>query len=459
MSNTSGPGQSQPFQSLISLFGDPEMAAIFSEHTSVEAWLHVERALAHAQASVGLIPVSAAAAIEAAALSSRVDLRALRRATRHVGYPILPLIEQIAKNGPAEAADYLHWGATTQDIMDTALVLQVTRGLDRCGMLLANLGDDLAAVARAHESTVLAARTHALQAVPTTFGAKVAVWLSELGRHLVRLRTARDRVALVQLHGAGGTSAAMGHASRDVRHRLARSLGLGATDVPWHTARDGLAEVGFVLAAMSATCGKIAREVIELSRTEIGEIAESKAHFRGASSTMPQKANPILSEAVVGMSALAAQQVPSLLRAMEASHERAAGEWQIEWDAVPVSFALAAGCLATTDEIIRGLRVFPARMLLNLRADGGALMAEAVMMRLAPVLGRHQAHAVVYRACTVSRERETTLGESLRATMTQEQLHLLEPLERLLDPAEYLGEARSIVEAADGEWATVRAHA
>lgn len=448
----------QPHQALVSLFGDREMAAIFSERASVEVWLEVERALADAQAFAGVIPAPAAAAIEVAARPDRIDIRTLRRAARNVGYPILPLVDEIAKDAPADVVAYLHWGATTQDIMDTGLVLQVIQGLDRCRTLLVVLGDELAAIAVAHESTVLAARTHAQQATPTTFGAKVAVWVSELGRHLFRLASARDRVAIVQLFGAGGTSAATGRASCEVRHRLAEVLGLAASDIPWHTARDGIAEVGFVLAAMAATCGKIAREIIELSRTEIGEVSESKGHLRGASSTMPQKANPVLSETVVAMSAMAAQYLPSLLRAMEAGHERAAGEWQIEWDVVPALFALAAGSLATTGEIISGLRVYPVRMLANLRADGGTLMAEAAMMRLAHLVGRSEAHSVVYRACITARATEITLEEALRATLSESELRFLEPIESLLDPAEYLGEARSIVAVATREWTTVRGH-
>jgi 3-carboxy-cis,cis-muconate cycloisomerase len=438
------------------MFGDATMAAIFSERASIEAWLQVERALAGAQGRIGVIPTSAATAIESAARVDRINIVALRRAARNVGYPILPLLDQIAKGAPEDVAGFLHWGATTQDIMDTGLALQMTRGINRCGALLIALGDDLAAVLAAHESTLVAARTHGQHAVPTTFGAKVAVWLSELGRHVRRIRVAREQAAVVQLFGAGGTSAATGEAGRDVRHEVARVLGLAARDVPWHTARDGLAEVGFVLAAIAATCGKIAREVIELSRTEIGEVSESKGHFRGASSTMPQKANPILSEAVVGMCALAQQHVPALLRAMEAGHERAAGEWQIEWDAVPMLFALGAGCLVTTDEIIQGLHVYPARMLANLRADGGALMAEAAMMRLAPALGRRAAHSVVYRTCVVARDQGVTLEEALRTTLTASQLRLLEPLEQLLDPATYLGEALSIARAATSEWASAK---
>jgi 3-carboxy-cis,cis-muconate cycloisomerase len=298
----------------------------------------------------------------------------------------------------------------------------------------------------------MAARTHAQPAVPTTFGAKAAVWLAELARHRDRLVAARDRACRISLFGAGGTAAALGPQSVEIRRRVAAELGLGDADVPWHTARDGQAEIGFVMAVVAATCGKIAREVINLSRPEIGELREAGGHHRGASSTMPQKANPIASEVVVGMSSLAAQQVPALVMAMTAGHERAAGEWQIEWDALPLVAALAAGSLANTAEILDGLAVFPDAMRANLLTDGGMIMAEAVMFRLAPRLGRSAAHDLVYDACTVARERRMDLREALRATLEPGQLVLVEPLDEAVDPARYLGEVDSIVNAALAIW-------
>ena len=198
-----------------------------------------------------------------------------------------------------------------------------------------------------------------------------------------RLDAVRARAVVVQLFGAAGTAAALGPDSRAVRHGVAKRLGLGVVDVPWHTARDAVAELGFVLAAAAATCGKLAREVVELSRPEIGEVREEGGHLRGASSTMPQKANPIGSEAVVGLSILAAQHAGALLASMQGTHERAAGEWQAEWDALPLVSAAAAGALAGARRVVAGLSVFPERMRANLDADGGTIMAEAAMMALA----------------------------------------------------------------------------
>ena len=448
----------QPYLPLLATFGDSAMATVFGEEGAIAAWLEVERALAAAEAELGVISADAAAAIARAARADAIDREALREAARTVGYPILPLLEQLREatgdGMPDEVAAAIHWGATTQDIMDTALVLQIRAALERIEELSVGLGDHLAALARDHRSTVMAGRTHAQQAVPTTFGAKIAVWLAELGRHLDRLDSLRARVLVVSLFGAAGTGAALGPASRGVRHALARQLGLRAVDVPWHTARDGIAEFGFVLGSIAATCGKIGREVIELSRPEIAEVREAAGHHRGASSTMPHKANPISSEVVVGMSILAAHQASSLLSAMAAGHERSAGEWQVEWDAVPGLAALAAGCLLNALEIAAGLTVFPERMRANLLVDGGMLMSEGVMMKLAVHVGRSRAHDIVYGACLEAGRSGRALLDVLPERLDPALLAALPPLGQLTSPDSYLGEAEQTVDTALDLWRT-----
>src|SRR6266542_1219840 len=350
------------FSPLVDVFGDQEVIRLFSEESLVAAWLEFERALADAQAELGVIPPDAAREIAAAAVPEHVDLPALREQTLVVGYPILPLLDQIVQRSPT-AGRYLHRGATTQDVMDTGLALVGGRALDRIERVVRTLGDGLATLAQEHRRTVMPGRTHAQPAVPIAFGGKAAVWLSELVRHVERLRSARAGLAVVQLHGAAGTAAALGPRSRDVR---------------WHTARDGVAEAGVALATLAGLCGRLAREVVELSRPEIGELREEGGHHRGASSTMPQKANPIGSEAVIGMSLLAAHHAGALLAALQGTHERSAGEWQVEWDAAPAVFAAAAGAVSGTARIVEGLRIFPERMRANLELDGGTIMAEEI---------------------------------------------------------------------------------
>ncbi len=341
--------------------------------------------------------------------------------------------------------------------MDTGLALVGGRAFDRVDALVRAVGDEISARADAHRATVMPGRTHAQPAVPITFGGKLAVWLAELTRHLERLRAARARLAVVQLFGAAGTAAALGDESRAIRHGVAERLGLGVVDVPWHAARDSVAEAGLVVAATAGTCGKLAKEVIELSRPELGEVREAGGHLRGASSTMPQKANPIESEAVVGLSILAAQQSGALLAALQGTHERSAGEWQAEWDALPLAFAAAAGALGGTLRLLQGLQVFPERMRANLDVEGGLLMAEAAMMALAPVVGRAGAHASVTEASSLARVEGITLREALGRSLDRETAAALPPLDVILDPAAYLGETDSIVTAAIEDWRAIRA--
>jgi 3-carboxy-cis,cis-muconate cycloisomerase len=441
-----------PHLPLLATFGDEEMAAIWSADAMVEAWCAVEVALAEAQAQLGDIPAEDAEAIRRWADPARVDQELLAEGMRTVGYPILPLLGQLRAAAPPGVGASLHWGATTQDVMDTALALTLAKGLDRLLGLVAALGDALAGVTEAHRETAMAARTHDQLAVPTTLGAKLAIFLAELARHRRRLGDCREAVALVSLFGAGGTAAALGPHSSEVRHGLARRLGLAPADVPWHVARDALAEAAFVAAAVAATCGRLAREVIALSRSEVDEVREAGGHHRGASSTMPQKTNPIASETAVGFSMLAAAQVPVLLAAMQPRHERAAGEWQAEWDSLPLVFAATAGALGNALEIASGLRIDQDSMATNLELQGGMIMAEAVMMALAPLVGRDAAHDRVYEACTMARERSVPLAEVLADRLEADILRRLPPIAELLDPATYLGEATRIADHGLAAW-------
>lgn len=445
---------STPYLPLLALYSDEEIVRLFDIEAHVAAWLEVERALAWAQVDVGLVPTAAAAAIDAAAQVERVDLRLLQERTRVVGYPILPLLEQIVEGAPPDVGRYIHWGATTQDIMDTGDVIRLGRATELFRSRVHALGDELAHLARAHVLTPIAGRTHGQQAVPTTLGAKLAVWLDELTRHAARLESVRSRFMAVQLFGAGGTGAALGPASAPVRRALADRLGLAYRTVPTHTARDDLAELGFVLAAVTATCGKIAREVASLARTEIAEVHETSGPLRGASSTMPQKSNPIDSEGVIGLALLATQQVPVLLQSMQAVHERATGEWQAEWDVIPLLFAASGAAVTTTAGIAAELDVSVERMRENLDADHGLIMAEAVMMAIAPSTGRHRAHEIVYAASVAARKRSVPFAITLREHLDADLLETLD-LERTLDPTNYIGEAADITEAALKAWESV----
>jgi 3-carboxy-cis,cis-muconate cycloisomerase len=437
----------EPFLMLSRLFGDDVMAALFGEDRMISGWLEAEAALALAQADVGVLSPSVGETIAAAATLRNVDREQLWRQARNVGYPILPLVRMIAAVLPPEAAGRVHYGATTQDIMDTGLALQLRDAVRRLVALLEQFGGAVAILVDRHRHTLLAARTHGQQAVPTTFGAKLAVLLAELHRHRQRLGEVAPRVALVSLYGAGGTSAALGEQAPAVRRAMARRLGLGSTDVAWHVARDSQAEFGYACSGLAATCARFAREIVDLARTEIGEVAEAGGHHRGASSTMPQKANPIGSEAVIGMSATATALSAALGRAMEAGHERAAGEWQIEWEVLPQLALLAAGCVRQAGVTAGGLRVFPAAMRRNLDGEGYVL-AEAYMMRLADVLGRERAHDLVYAAVREARDLGEPLETVLKRNATDSERSMVVPI----PPEAYVGMPDLACDAALREW-------
>jgi 3-carboxy-cis,cis-muconate cycloisomerase len=439
-------GSAPPFDLLTRLFGDPEMAELLSERATIQRWLDAERALAEAQAQLGVLTEAQAQQIAASADADSIDADALWRDARNVGYPILPLVRQLNAAVPREAAGRVHFGATTQDIMDTALALALRDALDRLQALVERFGSALAGHAAEHRDTVMAGRTHGQQAVPTTLGAKLAIFLSELARHRERLSEARPRIARVSLHGAAGTSAALGPRAGEIRALMAARLGLGAEPVPWHVARDGVAEFSTTLCGMLAsTCARFAREVIDLARTEIGELDEGGGHHRGASSTMPQKANPVRSEAVVGMAAVAQALSAAALRAMEAGHERSAGEWQIEWFTVPALAGLTAGCLRVSAEVAEGLRVHGPAMARNMKLDGGLIMAEAHMIRLAATLGRESAHDLVYAAAQQARSTGRPLADVLAEAA---------PGAPGIEPHDYLGEAAAVCDAALSQWAS-----
>lgn len=439
------------FSLLTQLAGDPEQLDIFSERSSVEGWLAAERALALAQAEHDVLTDSEAAAIAGGARYEHIDLDSLWEVARLVGYPIHGLVQQIGRSLDPAAAGRVHFGATTQDIMDTGLILQLVRSAEALDRDLGALGDALAEQVARQAHTPMAARTHAQQAVPTTFGATLATLLAHLARHRQRLNEAMPRLGVVSLFGAGGTAAALGPRSREVRASFARILDLQDPEISWHAERDRLAEFGWLCVSLTATCARLGRNVVDLSRTEIAEVFEPYASHRGASSTMPQKVNPISSEILIGLSGAAGALTSALLRIQEASHERAAGEWQIEWQVIPQLAVLAGSALKEAATLVTGLRVDAERMRRNLDDDGGLVMAEAQMMHLASSIGHEVAHDLVYEAATRARRSETSLTSGLQQVATERgQLQLLP--DPLITPEHYLGEASTATGVAIAQW-------
>lgn len=429
------------------MFGTEEMRAVFEDRAYLTAIVQAEVALAHAEAEVGIIPREAADRIVASADGDQLDLDALRRETEVVGYPVLAAVRQLSDQC-GSAGDYIHWGATTQDIMDTAMVLQVRDALDLIEGDLERIRHGLSRLAEKHVDTIAAGRTHLQHALPITFGYRCAVWLSALDRHTERLRQVRERALLAQLGGAAGTLAALGQDGLKVRAAYARSLGLREPEVTWHVARDGIVEIVEVLAMIGGTLGKIASDVIILSSTEVGEVSEPFVEGRGASSTMPQKRNPISSELMVASAKLLRERASSMLDAMVQDFERATGPWHVEWASIPEAFLLLASSLSQTEVLVTGIVVDDEKMRSNLGVTGGLIVAERVMMELAPQLGRQRAHEVVYEACNAAIKEETSLKEQL---VSKEEVCMQldsEAVDRLMEPSGYVGTSTEMVQRA-----------
>ena len=411
-------------------FGTPRMREIFSDRTLIRRYIETEIALARAQACCGVIPPEAAEVIARESRLERIDFEHMREETDIVGYPILPLVHQlVAMSG--EAGRYIHWGATTQDIMDSANVLQIRAAIDVVEADIRELRRILSDLARKHRDTPMAGRTHLQQALPVTFGYKAAIWLAMFDRHQERLAQLRERVLVVGFAGAAGTLASLGDKGFDVQKALAEELGLGVPATTWHVARDAFAETVNLLALVTGSLGKIAVDVMIMASTEFAEVYEPFVKGRGASSTMPQKRNPISSELMLAAAKAVRQHAGLMVDAMIQDFERATGPWHAEWIALPESFVFSAGALHQAKFAL-----------------GGLIVAEAVMMGLAPAVGRQQAHDIVYDACRTVNDQGGTLAEALAALPAVTKHFDRAAIDRLTDPANYLGLAPQMVDRA-----------
>ena len=426
-------------------FGTPAMRAIFSDENFIAAAAKVEIAIARVQGRLGVIPADAAAAIEKAGASLPIDFAKLKTETDNVGYPIVGLVHQMAPHC-GDAGRYLHWGATTQDIMDTATVLQIRDGIAIVDADLSALDKTLSALSLRYRDTAMAGRTHLQHALPVTFGHKTAVWLSMIRRHRERLSQLKPRVLVGQFAGAAGTLASLGGEGLAVHDALMADLGLGAPSMTWHSARDSMAEIVLFLGLVTASLAKIATDVVLMMQTEIGEVFEPFVQGRGASSTMPQKRNPISCELIIAIAKAVRQHAGLMLDAMLADHERATGPWHLEWIAIPESFIASASALQQARFMLDGLIVDAPRMRRNLDITGGLIVAEAVMMALAKHVGRGTAHDAVYDCC---RKVADSGGSLLSHLVADPEItkHLDETqLASLVDPANYLGVAGPMID-------------
>jgi len=428
------------------IFSTPQMRRIFSDEARTGYCLEIEAALARAQARLGVIPETAAREIVHQCRIENIDFARLKKQTERIGYPILGIVQQIVDLCADGLGEWCHWGATTQDITDTAAILQIRAALELVEKDMDAIAGALGDLSRRYRDTPMAGRSNLQQAVPLTFGFKTAALLAAMQRHRERLAQLRPRVLVGEFGGAVGTLASLGGSGLKVQAELMRELGLGQPDIAWHTVRDGIGEVACFLGLLTGTLGKISMDVKLLMQTEVAEVYEPFHEGRGSSSTMPQKRNPISCLYIHATTALVRQHVAALLEAAVADHERSTGPWQIEWIALPEIFLLASGALAQTKLMLTGLEVDTDRMRANLDLTRGAIVSEAVMMGLGPHLGRQRAHDLVYDIC----RKVAASGEPLVEVLARDRdvsRHLTRAqLEKMCDPSAYLGLAGEMID-------------
>ncbi len=428
------------------IFTTDAMRRVFSDERRIEYYLQFEVALARVQARLGIIPAKAAQEIERQCRVENIDFAKLKRQTERIGYPVLPVVQQIVEKCADGLGEWCHWGATTQDITDTATIMQIREALGLVESDLRAISAALADLARRHRDTPMAGRSNLQQAVPITFGFKAATLLAAMQRHRARLDELKPRVLVGEFAGAAGTLSSLGSDGLKVQAALMQELGLGQPEIAWHTVRDRIAEVGCFLGLVTGTLGKLSMDVKLLMQTEVAEVFEPFHEGRGSSSTMPQKRNPISCLYIHSTAALVRQNAAALLEAAVADHERSTGPWEIEWIALPEIFLLAAGCLAQSRELVAGLQVDEKQMRANLDLTHGMIVSEAVMMGLGPKLGRQRAHDLVYDIC----RKAAATGRPLLDLLADDDeiaRHATRPeLSRLTDPANYLGLAGEMVD-------------
>ncbi|MBP5944962.1 MULTISPECIES: 3-carboxy-cis,cis-muconate cycloisomerase [unclassified Pseudomonas] len=431
-----------------------DMREVFCDQGRVQAMLDVEAALARAEARVGLIPASAVAPIESACRADLYDFAALGEAIATAGNSAIPLVKALGKQiaaTDAEAERYVHLGATSQDVMDTGLVLQLRQALDLIESDLAQLADALAAQAQRHSATPMAGRTWLQHATPVTLGMKIAGWLGAVTRSRQRLRELKPRLLVLQFGGASGTLAALGEQALPIAQALAEELQLTLPEQPWHTQRDRVVEFGAVLGLIAGSLGKLGRDISLLMQTEAAEVFEPSAPGKGGSSTMPHKRNPVGAAVLIGAATRVPGLVSTLFSAMPQEHERSLGLWHAEWETLPEICCLVSGSLQQARLLADGLEVDAARMARNLDLTQGLVLAEAVSIVLAQRVGRDTAHHLLEQCCkrAVAEQRHlrAVLGDEPQVTA---QLSSAE-LDHLLNPAHYLGQAQVWVERAVAE--------
>lgn len=428
------------------LWSTEELRAIFSDRNRVAKWYAFEVALAEEQGAMGIIPVAAAREIAEKASIDKVDLEKIASEIRRIKHPLVPALKAVEDICSAGLGEYIHFGPTTQDVLDTAAMLQLSDAHRIFLRDMKAIGRALAKLVEEHRDTPMVGRSHGVQALPITFGHKAAIWLSEMGRNFERLRQLEKRVLVGGMVGAVGTQASFGDKAPELERRVMLRLGLGVADINWQPARDRFAEYVCVLAVIAGTLGKIANEIVNLEHTEIGELYEPFSEGKVGSSTMPHKRNPSTCEAVVGVSRALRYNAAMMLECMVIEHERDGSSWRAEWKAVPESCLMMGGMLSMMKYVLEGLHVDKSQMRVNLDRLGGFLLSERVMFVLSGKVGKQTAHELVYQASMHGIETGIPFERALIENAEISKALTAVEIRAALDPESYLGHAPAIVD-------------
>lgn len=436
-------------------FWDADCAAALSDEKLLAAMARFEAALALASARCRIVPAGEAQTIARVCARARFDPAALAPAARRAGTLAIPFVEELTAQVASESADaarHVHFGATSQDVIDTAAVLCLATASERLLALTQRVGDAAAALARRHARTPMAARTLLQAAVPVAFGWKAAVWLSMITRSRARVRAAAREACVLQFGGAGGTLSAFGAQGDALARALAEELSLPQAPISWHSARDGFARLGAEAAILAGATAKIARDVSLLMQPEVGEAAEFAAEGRGGSSSMPHKRNPVGCLTVLEAALRAPGLAATLLAQLAPEHERGLGQWQSQWFTLRDLLCGTASALGAMAEVLEGLRIDGEAMRANLERSRGLVYSENVSVRLSRALGKQAAHALTVNLCGTALREGKTLAETIRADPQASALIAAEELDGLFDPETCFGASAPMIERVLAEW-------
>lgn len=427
------------------MFVSDRMKEIFSDKNKVQKWLDTEAALARAQAKLGIIDEARAKQITKFAKAELLNLDAIGEGYKS-SITIVPLLKEFKKVFDDDSGEFAHWGATSQDIMDNGMVLQIKEAMDFLTQLLEKTYKETLKISQKYKNTVMAGRTHVIHALPITFGFKTAMWAQEIRRSLDRLKEIRRRVLVGQLSGAVGTLASQEGKGLEMQKLMMQDLGLNIPVISWHPSRDHMAEYVSTLAIIAGTLGKIAREILSLQRTEICEVEEPFFMGKVGSSTMPHKRNPQVCEGVIALTRIVRAEAPLMVEAMGCENERDWGCEAVEWDVIPKSSIHLAAALEKTNDILENLIVYPENMKRNLDALKGAMLSEAVMLHLGEKLGRLTAHEIVYEVCMKAFADGKPVIDDLLERDEVTKHFTRADLEEIMQPEKYIGLSATFVD-------------